>query len=80
MGCLKLQVSFRKRATGYGALWRKMIYNDKASYGSPPLLMYDVPLCGERVRGCERDGVRKWKCVCVCVFECVWREREKERE
>jgi len=35
--CLKLQVIFRKRPTNYRALWRKMTYNDKASYGfSPP--------------------------------------------
>jgi len=33
---LKLQVSFRKRATNYGALLRKITYKDKASYGSSP--------------------------------------------
>jgi len=30
-GCLKLQVSFRKRATNYRALSRKITYKDKAS-------------------------------------------------
>ena len=30
-GCLKLQVFFRKRATNYRALLRKMTYKDKAS-------------------------------------------------
>ena len=30
-GFLKLQVIFRKRATDYRALWRKMTYKDKAS-------------------------------------------------
>ena len=32
IGCLKLQVSFRKIATSYRALLRKMTYKDKASY------------------------------------------------
>jgi len=36
IGCLNLQVIFRKRATNYRALWRKMTYKDKASYGSSP--------------------------------------------
>jgi len=37
MGCLKLQVFFRKKATNYRALLRKMTYEDKASYDSTPL-------------------------------------------
>ena len=32
--CLKLHVSFRKRAIDNMTLFRKMTYNDKASYGS----------------------------------------------
>ena len=36
IGFLKLQVIFRKRATGYRALLRKMTYKDKAIYGSSP--------------------------------------------
>jgi len=36
IGCLKLQVIFRKRATNSRALWRKMTYKDKASYASSP--------------------------------------------
>jgi len=36
IGCLKLQVIFRKRATNYRALLRKMTYEDKASYDSTP--------------------------------------------
>jgi len=36
IGCLKLQVIFRKRATNYRALLRKMTYKDKASYDSTP--------------------------------------------
>ena len=34
IGCLKLQVTFRNRATNYRALLQKMTYKDKASYGS----------------------------------------------
>ena len=36
IGCLKVQVIFRKRATNYKALLRKMTFKDKASYGSSP--------------------------------------------
>ena len=36
IGCLKLQVIFHHRAIDYGALLRKMTYEDKASYGSSP--------------------------------------------
>jgi len=36
IGCLKLQVIFRKRATMYRALSRKMTSRDKASYDSTP--------------------------------------------
>jgi len=36
IGCLKLQVLFRKRVTNYMALLRKMTSEDKAFYGSSP--------------------------------------------
>jgi len=36
IGCLKLQVVFRKKATNCRALLRKMTNEDKASYGSSP--------------------------------------------
>jgi len=36
IGCLKLQVSFRKRATNYRALLQKETCKDKASYASSP--------------------------------------------
>jgi len=40
IGCLKLQVMSRKRATKYGAFSRKMTYKDKASSeSSPPCIM-----------------------------------------
>jgi len=40
IGCLKLQVFFRKRTTNYRALLRKMTYEGKASCGSTPPCMY----------------------------------------
>jgi len=36
IGCLNLQVNFRKKAINYRALLRKITYKDKASYGSSP--------------------------------------------
>jgi len=36
LGCLKLKVVFRKRATNSRALLRKMTFEDKASYDSTP--------------------------------------------
>jgi len=36
IGCLKLHVIYRKRASNYMALWRKMSCEDKASYDSTP--------------------------------------------
>ena len=36
IGCVKLQVSFRKRAHTFRAFWRKMMYKDKASYDATP--------------------------------------------
>jgi len=41
-GCLKLHICFRKRATSYRALLRRMIYKDQASYGSwAPYMLLD---------------------------------------
>jgi len=40
IGCLKLQVIFRKSASNYRALLRKMTYEDKASCDSTPLCIY----------------------------------------
>ena len=36
LGCLEFLVIFRKRATNYRALLRKMTYEDKTSYDSTP--------------------------------------------
>jgi len=70
IGCLKLQVSFRKRVADYRALLRKMTYKDKASYASSPscshthtthththVCMYVFEFCGK---------IHTFICVCVC--------------
>jgi len=55
IGCLKLQVIVRRRATNYRAFLRKMTYEDEASYDStPPCVLHgtaaaNVFVCG-RVR------------------------------
>jgi len=36
IGCFKLQIIFRKRATNYRAILRKITFENKASYGSLP--------------------------------------------
>ena len=44
-GCLKLQVSFCKRANNYRTLLRKLTYKDKASYASSPPCICPTHLC-----------------------------------
>jgi len=58
IGCLKLQFIFRKRATNYRALVRKMTSEDKASYEStPPCTKIYKCMC--------------YMCVCVYIW-CVY--------
>jgi len=47
IGCLKMQVIFRKRATNCRALLRKMTYDDKASYDSTPPCIWECRICSE---------------------------------
>ena len=64
IGCIKLQIIFRKRATNYTALLRKMTYKDKASYDSTPPC---IPM------GVEIGGIFEcvyWNVSCR-TFECV---------
>jgi len=73
IGCLKLQVSFRKIATNCRALLQEMTYADKASCGSsPPCTTYRLLQCVAVCRsvcGC----CRVLQCVAVCcsVLQCV---------
>ena len=69
MGCLKLQVIFRKRAANYRALLRKMTCKDKASDGSSPLCICIV---------CESDWlwirIIRWLLIRIIEFvdESIW--------
>jgi len=78
--CLTLQGIFRKRATNYRALLRKMTSKDKASYGSSPPSVCVVHNW-KRAVFCEKCSVLHAKrvCMCVCVCVCVC-ERERERD
>jgi len=58
---LKLQVSFRTRATNYRALSTKMTYQDKASYGSSPP-------CTSSFQRMSTSTTFVCVCVCVCVL------------
>ena len=60
LSSLKVQVIFRKRATNYRALWRKMTHKDKASYDSTP----QDSSVDERVAVC----CSVLQCVAVCLF------------
>ena len=87
VGCLQLQVIFRKRATDYRALLRILTCTDKTSYGSSPpcntrlksLNSYrpyvSSPLCTLLL---NVSGFRCWQIhtylyiyKCVCVYVCV---------
>ena len=52
VGCLKSQVIFRKRATNYRALLRKMTDVDKEYYGSTPPCT-----CTTECNGVQQNGV-----------------------
>jgi len=74
IGCLKLQVIFRKRATNYRPLLRKMTYKDKASCESSPpctpcqtcewimslVRLSCVTLVGESHHTCEKIMSHIW--------------------
>jgi len=70
IGCLKLQVSFRKWATNYRAFWREMTYKDKASKIRHPMhSRHPVVACGDGWCVCVCACL--YVCVYVCVFECM---------
>jgi len=54
IGCLKLLVSFCKRAINYRALWRKTPCKDKAWYASSPSCIY-------------LELYETYLCVCMCI-------------
>ena len=58
-GYRKLQISFRKRATNYRALLRKMTYKDKASYGPSPICTSNSARGNARARSHTHSGARR---------------------
>ena len=79
IGCLKLQVIFRKRATNYRALLRKITYEDKASYDSTPPCMTFHKMYNRVLHDytytytCVYTYVRIYIYIyiCVCKYICV---------
>jgi len=55
IGCLNLQVIFRKRATNYMVFLKKMTYEDKASYDPTPLC---TTLSSQRV--IMSNNIQEW--------------------
>jgi len=76
MECLKLQISFCKRATHYGTLLRKTIYKNKASYASsPPCITSGISAVGLRFdvgwqHFPHQELVAKSTVLEICLFVC----------
>jgi len=62
-GCLKLQVIFRRRATNYRALLRKMTYKDKTCCGSTPPCTC-IPLIRKH-RVNRTNAMNVYTCACT---------------
>jgi len=79
IGYLKLQVSFRQKATNHRALWREMTYRDKAYYSSsPPSILHTVNRfhillsCVAHEPAVFHLYMRVTTgCLCVCEYVCV---------
>ena len=87
IGCLKLQVIFRKSAINYRALLRKMTYKDKAFYGSSPpcscmfvfclgaFVFFSSMCCSVQSEStsCARDSFFSFfvYSVSVCICGCI---------
>jgi len=68
IGCLRLQVIFRKRTTNYRTLLQKMTYNDKASYGSSPPCIYIQEYAGHIVLYVYITYIYYIHILHVCVY------------
>jgi len=64
--CLKSQVRFRKRATNYRALCRKLAYKDKASYDYTPQCR--VILYGKEIGCAHVQGIMLSTCIRACIM------------
>ena len=87
IGCLKLQVSFRKRTTKYRALFAKepriiglfcgkRPLINKASYGSSPLSRHEwryICICIYVCMTCKENAAVTAMCVAICTFVFTYR-------
>jgi len=69
--CLKMQVSFRKRATNYRALLWKMTHNDKTSSSYSPLLTRRFRLHGVLWKRNRGDVLSALQCALQCALQRV---------
>jgi len=84
IGCLKLQVIFRKRATNYTAILQKMTYDDKASYDvTPPCTisltcndleqLLQEPNCTFARKSSNCILTRKiYTYIYICIYMCIY--------
>jgi len=75
IGCLKLQVSFRKRATNFRAVLRKMTSKIRHPVGLRHTVTLCTPRIFEQVQITYSINVQR---ICACVFQRV-REGERQR-
>jgi len=66
IGCLKLQVIFRRRANNYRAVLREMTYTGKASNGSLPPCMYMIRMFGAFITRKKRPSASLQRNVTHC--------------
>ena len=71
LGCLKLQVIFRKRATYYRALLRKITYEDEAPYDTTPLCSMVVVISSSMRQQKTVVDTHTHTHAFVCVWVCV---------
>ena len=71
IGRRKLQVIFRKKATCYRALLRKMTYQDKASYGSSPPCTHIHEMCLFVHSLFIRCMYSTYVCMCIFRIICI---------
>jgi len=69
IGCLKLQDSFRKRATNYRAVLREMTFKDKVSDGSSPHI-----ICLSLTYSLIYICIFIHSCICVCLHLSRWKK------
>jgi len=82
IGCLKLQVIFRKRVINYRALLRKMTYKDKAFYGSSPPweAVHACIVCEWVIRMYECVGGGSARMYCMWIsYTHAWMCHAKDR-